>query len=456
MEKPCARNAHPIHREMPRMVNANTADTDAGMTMGPYALLGRVAEGGMGQVFKARHRTTGRIVALKVIRREVLANPIAIPRFEREVKACAQLRHPHVVRSFDAGKADGTYYLAMEFLEGVDLLKMVERLGPLSVAQACDYLRQAALGLQHAYELGFVHRDLKPANLFVSRKPRAEAVVPGGSAQIPRPSTTECPWGVLKILDFGLARLTMPDDTDGQAALTQVGSLMGTPDFLAPEQAFDSHTIDIRADLYSLGCTFYFLMAGRVPFPGGSLTEKLVRQRKDEPMPVDMARRERLLEIGKTDRAASSAQVPDAIVAILRKLMAKNPADRFQTPAELAAALDTRPKFDRPTPLRLQRPTAATLRRPGDSLRATPIRLPSRQEFVETLLICPTQTAPGSKKNPRLRRALVTSGFLLCCALSGRVITSDSVSVQGGQLATAAKVAPTQPGTSTPAPIPKK
>src|SRR5262249_13617316 len=155
---------------------------------------------------------------------------------------------------------------------------------PLPVLQACDYLRQAALGLQHAFERGVVHRDLKPHNLLVTRAETPS--VRGSSAHLPRPFASAYRWGVLKILDMGLARLLDRDERPASTLLTQVGSVMGTPDFIAPEQARNSHTCDVRADLYSLGCTFYYLLSGQVPFPKGTLTEKLLQHQLDAPEPV--------------------------------------------------------------------------------------------------------------------------------------------------------------------------
>src|SRR5262249_13352791 len=156
-----------------------------------------------------------------------------------EVRAAAQLDHPHIVRAIDADEVGGTHFFVMEYVEGTDLNQLVKGQGPLPIPQACDYTRQAALGLQHAFERGLVHRDIKPANLFLSG-------------------------GVVKILDMGLARIER-EPGEESTLLTQEGAVMGTPDYIAPEQALSSHEVDIRADLYSLGCSLYFLLAGHVP-----------------------------------------------------------------------------------------------------------------------------------------------------------------------------------------------
>ena len=273
------------------------------LVLGSYLLLERLGEGGMGQVFKARQRNLGRTVAVKLIRKERLDRADAVRRFQREVRAAAVLSHPNIVPAYDADQIGGTHFLVMEYIEGaIDLGRLVQTNGPLPVAQACTYIRQAALALQHACERGMVHRDVKPANLLRTADGK-----------------------VVKLLDLGLARLDQPaDDGERSATMTQEGTVMGTPDYIAPEQALKSHTVDIRADLYSLGCTFYYLLTGRVPFPGGSVVDKLLRHQREQPPAVETLRPE----------------VPGAVARVLRKLMAKKPAERYQTPAEVAAVLE--------------------------------------------------------------------------------------------------------------------
>lgn len=329
----------------------------AGLTLGPYVLLERIGEGGMGQVYKARQKLLNRIVALKVIRKECLSNPKVILRFQREIRAAGQMSHPHIVRAFDADQVSGTYYIALEFIDGVDLAKLVKDNGPLLVYQACEYIRQAALGLQHAFERGLVHRDIKPANLLVARgiasdrrrssgvmaRPR-EMLTPKSSGMLRRTDPAlHYPWGVVKILDMGLARCTDAFPSRASTQLTQIGSVMGTPEFIAPEQARDSHNSDVRADLYSLGCTLYFLLTGQPPFPDGTMTEKLLQHQFNIPEPMAPIRRERLQEWSNAhhDQEAGKQMlhVPDAVEEVVRKLLAKDPADRHQTPLELANAL---------------------------------------------------------------------------------------------------------------------
>jgi serine/threonine protein kinase/Leucine-rich repeat (LRR) protein len=304
----------------PYQINHLFLGQAAELVLGQYLLLERLGEGGMGQVFKARHQKLARIVAIKLIRKERLSNPTAVRRFQHEVRAAAQLNHPHVVLAYDADEVKGTHFLVMEYVEGgTDLAKIVKQHGPLPLGQACDFIRQAALGLQHAFEHGLVHRDIKPHNLIVASGQLSVASVASPSSLATRHSSL----GTVKILDLGLARLDSDADNEHSTTLTQEGAVMGTPDYLAPEQAQESHTVDIRADLYSLGCTFYFLLAGRPPFAGGSMAQKITKHLHNEPPALEKFRPE----------------VPAEVADVVRKLMAKRPEDRFQTPAELAALL---------------------------------------------------------------------------------------------------------------------
>jgi len=269
------------------------------LVIGPYLLLERLGRGGMRDVFKARHRRLGRITALKLIRAARLGTPRAARRFLREVQAAGRLDHPNVVHAYDAAQEGETLYLAMEYVQGWDLDKLVRLRGPLDMALACDSVRQAALGLQHAFERGIVHRDVKPSNLLLCS----------------RTST-------VMVLDLGLALVEQVGGTKG-SQLTRAGRVLGTVDYLAPEQAFDSRAADTRSDLYALGCTFYYLLTGQPPFPKGSPIEKVMKHVGSQPEPVEAVRRD----------------VPPEVAAVVRKLLAKQPEDRYQTPAELAEAL---------------------------------------------------------------------------------------------------------------------
>jgi len=315
------------------------------LTLGAYRLLELLGEGGMGQVFKARHLRLNRLVALKIIRPErLLQNPEAIRRFEREARSAAHLKHQNIVIIYDADKVNDVHFIAMEYVEGTDLARLVKEAGPLPVAQACHFVQQAAQGLQHAHEQGMVHRDIKPSNLLVTA-PRAAKEGLGRRSLLltsrpdkdsglqPPPNTGVPPEGTpfwvlpsaqVKILDMGMARLTEKSGDDPVlSSLTHEGSVVGTPDYIAPEQARNSHLADIRSDLYSLGATFYFLLTGRPPFPEGSAVEKLLMHQLDDPQPVNELR----------------PDVPPGVVVVIRKLMAKSPDHRFQQPAEVADAL---------------------------------------------------------------------------------------------------------------------
>jgi serine/threonine protein kinase len=274
-----------------------------------YRVLGLLGAGGMGAVYKAEHRKMERMVALKVINPALVSSPAALERFEREVKAAAKLLHPNIVTAHDAEQAGDLHFLVMEFVEGASLDRLLDKMGPLSPQQAAHLIRQAATGLQHAHEKGMIHRDLKPQNLMVTRA------------------------GVLKILDFGLARLASqallstpdsPEEADRPADATRAGAVLGTPDYIAPEQATDAHKADIRADIYSLGCTLYFLLTGEPPFAGGSLTDKLHAHQTCEPTPIRLRRPE----------------VPEELAAVLDKMLAKDPAARYARPIDVAKALE--------------------------------------------------------------------------------------------------------------------
>lgn len=281
------------------------AGRTAGFTLGQYRILDQIGQGGMGRVFKALHLTMNRVVALKVLAPQFVETEKAQRLFRREMQAVARLNHPNIVTAHDASQVGDRCYLVMEYVDGPNLDRLVRDRGPLPIGQACDFVRQTALGLQHAHELGMVHRDIKPANLLVSTTPGWR------------------PGNVVKILDFGLARLGDGSADPGGSILTRANVILGTPDFVSPEQARDLNTADIRSDLYSLGCTFYFLLTGQVPFPGGSAMEKLVRHSTVQPRPVEQLRPE----------------VPTAVAGIVQRLLAKDPRERYQTPGELANAL---------------------------------------------------------------------------------------------------------------------
>ena len=276
-----------------------------GFVLGQYRIQDQLGQGGMGRVFKAEHRTMGRTVAIKVLAPQHTRTEKARQLFMREVRAAGKLMHPNIVTAHDANEIDGRHYLVMEYIDGPNLDQLVRERGPLPVGLACDIVRQAASGLQCAFEQGMVHRDIKPSNLLLQRT-----------------GTTLSSGYLVKILDFGLASLG--DMVEVGHSLTTTGNvIMGTPDYLSPEQARDLHLVDIRSDLYSLGCTFYFLLTGQVPFPGGTTVEKLLRHTKDEPLAVEQLR----------------PDLPHEVADIVQCLLAKDPVHRYQTPAELVMEL---------------------------------------------------------------------------------------------------------------------
>jgi serine/threonine protein kinase len=269
------------------------------IVLGQYRLLERIGKGGHGRIYLAEHLHLRRRVALKVLPAGQAGKAEVLERFYREARAVAVLDHPNIVRAFDANHVGKIHFLVLEFVEGVTLKQLLQNGEPLSYPLAANYMTQVAAGLEHAWKRGLVHRDIKPSNLIVDRQ------------------------GVVKILDLGLARFFQ----DGEDSLTQEHSkdmLVGTPDYLSPEQADDSDNVDIRADLYSLGSTFYTLLHGKPPFHGCNLSQKLIHHRCKVPPCLHVLHPE----------------IPRELSNIVARLMAKKPEERYQTPGEMVAALD--------------------------------------------------------------------------------------------------------------------
>jgi len=272
-----------------------------GFHLGPYVILRPLGHGNMGSVLLAHHEMMHRRCAIKILPNKYREDPDLLNRFQLEARAVAALDHPNIVRAYDFNKdvRDGSevYYLVMEYVEGQDLQRMVEENGALETQKAADLIRQAALGLAHAHEAGFVHRDVKPANLLVDAK------------------------GTLKILDLGLAKFAFEVENASHAGTL----VIGTPDYMAPEQTVDSAELDSRADIYSLGHTFYFLLVGHRPFPRGTVPELLMAHCREQPEPINDTR----------------PDVSFDLVAIIDKMTAKSPAQRYQTAKEVAESLQT-------------------------------------------------------------------------------------------------------------------
>jgi eukaryotic-like serine/threonine-protein kinase len=267
-------------------------------TIGKYKVLERLGSGGMGQVFLCEHKMMRRRVAVKVLPTAKADDPSSLERFYREARVVGALDHPNIVRAHDIDQDDNLHFLVMEFVDGPNLQEIVKRTGPVDPIRAAHYVYQSALGLQHAFDsAGIIHRDIKPGNILVDRQ------------------------GVVKILDMGLARF-FHDEED---LLTRKfdETVLGTADYLSPEQAVDSHTVDIRADIYSLGATFYFMLAGNPPFTDGTVAQKLIWHQTRDPKPIRSIRPE----------------VPQELATIIEKMMAKDVKARYQSPKELADAL---------------------------------------------------------------------------------------------------------------------
>jgi serine/threonine protein kinase len=370
-----------------------------------YEIIKELGHGGMGVVYLARNRLMDRLEVLKVLKQSLLERPGALERFQQEIRSAAKLSHINIVAAYAVLRMGDSLIFAMEYVHGQDLSQVVGRRGPLRVPNAAYYAHQAALGLQHAHEKGMVHRDIKPNNLMLAIDGKKH---------------------VVKILDFGLAKAT--SEKGDETGLTKSGQLLGTPDYLAPEQSRDAQRADIRADVYSLGCTLYFLLSGKRPFREASLYDVLDAHQRREATPLDQVR----------------SEVPLELAAIVAKMMAKSPADRYPTPLDVAKALvpffkagqaasATRPAREQPEAVQVVEPPSvgndpaeapASWLAPQAALplsppRALPIAVPlSRMAFdtsidFETPLI---DTEPRVAPRSRLWRIYLAT-FLAAVAL---------------------------------------
>lgn len=267
-----------------------------GFFLGKYKLLRHIGSGGMSRVFLAEHTRLKRQVAIKILPSQRVDDASYLERFLLEARAIASLDHPNIVRAYDVNNEKDTYYMVIEYIDGQDFEKKVQEQGPLEPLQAAEFIRQAAEGLAHAHGRGMIHRDIKPGNLLLDQD------------------------GVVRILDMGLARLT---NLEHSVTIEHNEHVLGTADYLAPEQAINSHNIDQRADIYSLGCSLYFLLSGHVPFPKGTLAQRLMKHQVEEPEPIESQR----------------CDVPEGLLEVYGRMVRKKPDDRYQSAEEVAEAL---------------------------------------------------------------------------------------------------------------------
>jgi hypothetical protein len=269
-----------------------------GFTLGKYKVLERVGSGTNSSVFLCQHLTMRRKVALKILPLNRAEDPGSLARFYREARAAGTLDHPNIVHTYDNDREGDVHFLVMEYVDGCSLYEIVQEHGPMDYTRAAAYIRQAAIGLQHIHQAGVVHRDMKPGNLLLERR------------------------GGVKILDLGLARF-FHDHHDILTQQYNQTAILGTADYLSPEQALNSHNVDIRTDIYGLGATFYFLLAGRPPFEVKAISQKLLSHLTKEPPPLCELR----------------PDIPEALAAVIEKMMAKNREKRYQSAAAVVVAL---------------------------------------------------------------------------------------------------------------------
>ena len=358
-----------------------------GFFLGPYKILRPIGQGGMGAVYLAEHTSLGRKVAVKVLTAEKAKDKLTLERFHREARAAAALDHPNIVRLHDISQGAGVHFLVMEYVDGNDLQTLMAQTGPLHFAQAAQYIAQAAAGLQHAHERGFVHRDVKPANLMLTKD------------------------GGIKILDMGLAR-SFTDARDNLTGLLAEGDIAGTVDFLSPEQAMN-HPLDERSDIYSLGATFYALVTGHPPFNGSTAQKLMQHQLKDPPSLTVKLR----------------GRVPDALSNVISKMMAKRASERFQAAADVIDALG--PWLPAVTTGNIvQDPlTTSSITPPPKRSATRPLRPSTRLPASQAVAAAPLWKRPPVLIGAGVGAALLVVGVVLALVLGGGSNTAATTSV---------------------------
>ncbi len=342
---------------------------------GKYKLMEHLGTGGMGSVYMCEHVMMRRRVALKVLPTDRVNDSAVLERFFSEARAVAALDHRNIVRAYDIDHENDLHFLVLEYVDGSSLQHIVTKFGPMMTNRAVNCIRQAADGLQHGHEAGLVHRDIKPGNLLLDRM------------------------GTIKILDLGLARFF--DDETGAANRDDASIVYGTADYVAPEQAIDSMAVDIRADIYSLGVTFYVLLTGRSPYKDGSVSQKLMWHQLHKPTPITEYR----------------PDIPRKLAAIIEKMMEKDPANRYQTPEELFLALEP---WDEGAmlPPDEEMPQLCPAATGGSTGRLPTLPRPSSIPALASRNAPPTGRWDRWMANPRTRNAVMI-GFITLCALCG-------------------------------------
>ncbi|HEY1860489.1 MAG TPA: serine/threonine-protein kinase, partial [Gemmataceae bacterium] len=304
-------------------VNRLSQERGQELRFGQYLVLDRISKGPIGPMFRAKHQHMKRVVAIQVIHEDWLNHPDAVARFHEDIRAASRLKHPNIVHVYDVGQIGRAHYFVLEHVEGLDLDRMTRQLGPLPIERACAFMRQAALGLQHAHERGMRHHDLKPSNVLVTRRTGRSGILSTAEFDDTQNISGSFHGALIKIKDLGLTSLHPPATENAPPRTAEDSETVVTADCLAPEQGPGAHRASIRSNLYSLGCIFYYTLTGRPPFPGGLAREKRARRQEEDPVPVERLRPE----------------IPPDVAAVVRRLMAKRPEDRYATPAEAADAL---------------------------------------------------------------------------------------------------------------------
>ena len=374
----------------------------ADLVMDNYLILDRLGEGGMGTVFRARHKRMRRIVAIKVLNPEIQENPDHLQRFQREIETLARLNHPGVIQAYDANFGTSGFFLVLEFVEGSDLDGIVRKHGPLPVSEAIDAMIQSAKALQYVHDQGMVHRDIKPQNLMRNRQ------------------------GSIKVADLGLVRLTESESSDdhNKQGLTQQFTIAGTLEFMAPEQAENTSGVDNRADIYSLGCSFYYILAGKNVYTGKSVMDKLMAH-MTHPIPS--------LRECRTD-------VSEKLDAIFKKMVAKTVDQRYQTMNEVIADLENIKMMEKvsnvaPTNIVVTPQTAQTETNTGTAFFESPLAKSRADESEGTLIFNPGQKTSLQNDLSNAATAFIErpgqSGAALAPIDSAKVLLVEPSKLQG-------------------------